>query len=121
VGHSGSAFSERFFEVIGLRGLELASGEAYVAVEPAAWYRIVREAAVPGADAILVSCTNIRVLDVVERLESDLDCPLVTSNQAAVWHCLRRLDLPDRVPGYGRLLAEALPLPSGEPVGAGRA
>ena len=108
------------FTVVGLRGLALANGSDYVAVEPSAWYRIVREAARPDADAILVSCTNIRVLDVIARLEEDLGLPLVTSNQAALWYCLRRLGLPDRIAGYGRLLAELTELPSAGPVGAAR-
>ena len=107
-------------EVVGLRGLELASGNAYVEVEPSAWYRIIREAAEPAAEAILVSCTNIRVVDVIARLEADLGCPLVTSNQAALWYCLRRLGLPDSIPGYGRLLADVVTLPSAEAVGASR-
>ena len=97
--------------VVKLRGLELTDGEAFAAVEPEAWYCIVREAVHPEAEAILVSCTGIRVLDVVERLEADLGVPLVTSNQAALWYCLRRLNLPDSILGYGRLLREAGVLP----------
>jgi maleate isomerase len=107
------------FAVVGLRGLGLTSGNAYTEVEPAAWYRIVREAARPEADAILVSCTNIRVLDAIAPLEADLRRPVVTSNQAALWYCLRRLHLADRIAGYGRLLAEVTALPEPEPVGAG--
>ena len=110
-------------EIVGLRGLELNGGNAYVRVQPEEWYRIIREAvgeASAPPDAVLVSCTNIRVLEVIARLEADLGLPLVTSNQAAAWYCLRRLGLPDTVPGYGRLLAEAQVLPAAVGVAAGR-
>lgn len=106
-------------QVVALRGLELAHGEAFVAVEPATWYRLVRETVTPDTEAILVSCTNIRVLEVIDQLEGDLGRPVVTSNQAAVWYCLRRLGLPDRIAGYGRLLRElAGPPPAAHPLAA---
>jgi maleate cis-trans isomerase len=60
----------------------------------------VAEASAP-PDAGLVSCTNIRVLEAIARLEADLGLAVV-------------------VPGYCRLLAEAQTLPAAEAVAAGR-
>jgi maleate isomerase len=39
------------------------------------------------------------VFSVIEELEHHLDRPVVTSNQAVVWDCVRRLGRPDRGPG----------------------
>ncbi|WP_434360745.1 aspartate/glutamate racemase family protein [Parasalinivibrio latis] len=42
-----------------------------------------------GADALFISCTNLRVMGLIEELEQDLGIPVVTSNQAMLWHALR--------------------------------
>ena len=48
---------------------------------------------------------SARAAEIIEPLEHDLDRPGVTSNQAMVWHSLKKLGIKDRVPGYGRLMA----------------
>lgn len=60
----------------------------------------------PEADAIFVSCGALRSLDVVEAIERRADKPVIVSNQAMMWDALRLAGIPDRIPGYGRLLAE---------------
>ena len=47
--------------------------------------------AITACDAVFVSCTNLLVMDEVERLEAELGVPLVTSNQASLWAALRRM------------------------------
>ncbi|MGE0807585.1 MAG: aspartate/glutamate racemase family protein [Burkholderiaceae bacterium] len=58
------------------------------------------------ADVLFLSCTGFGALDVIDRLEAELGKPVITSNQATIWHCLRRLGLADRIDGHGRLLRE---------------
>jgi maleate cis-trans isomerase len=54
---------------------------------------------------VFISCTAIRSAGVIAALEAELGLPVLTSNQAMVWHALRGvLGLPDRVAGFGRLL-----------------
>ena len=54
------------------------------------------------ADIIYLSCTNLPAVNLIERIESEYDVPVVTSNQAALWSALDGQDLEDVV-GYGRL------------------
>ena len=42
----------------------------------------------------------------VEPLERELHRPVITSNTATMWHCLRKMGIPDRVEGFGRLLRD---------------
>jgi maleate isomerase len=56
------------------------------------------------ADAYFITCTNVRALESIEKLERDLGRPVVTSNQALLWHALRTAGVRDTVPGLGRLL-----------------
>ena len=61
----------------------------------------------PEAEAIFISCTAFEgageVIDLVERLAGK---PVVTSNQATLWACLRSLGVSETIDGAGRLLSE---------------
>jgi maleate isomerase len=59
-----------------------------------------------GAEAYFLSCTNIRAIDAIEPLEQALGVPVISSNQAMIWHCLRKAGVNDAVAGYGRLLRD---------------
>ena len=39
-----------------------------------------------GADAIFLSCTNLRTLDIIPQLERELDMPVLSSNLVLFWH-----------------------------------
>lgn len=58
-----------------------------------------------GADAIFVSCTSLRIAALIPEIETAGGLPLVTSNQALAWHCLKLAGRPMRLAGFGRLLA----------------
>ncbi|OHV04756.1 maleate cis-trans isomerase family protein [Mycobacterium talmoniae] len=66
-------------------------------------YRTVAERIVaadhPDAQAIFVSCTNLRTYDIVDPLENMLGKPILTANQLTMWACLGRMDLPMMGPG----------------------
>ena len=94
---------EAGLEVIRDRSLNLAGSDEYLSVTPADWLRLIQEESDPRADAYLLSCTNIHSLDIIEAAERSTGKPVVASNQATLWTCLRMCGLEDRVPGLGRL------------------
>jgi len=51
------------------------------------------------AEAIVMSCTDMRAVEVIEALEERVGKPVVTSNQAMMHAAIKRLGLGDRVPG----------------------
>ena len=53
----------------------------------------------PEAQAIFVSCTNLRTYDIIEPLERMLGKPILTANQLTMWACLGRMNLPMMGPG----------------------
>ena len=55
---------------------------------------------------MFVSCGALRTLDVVDAIERQLGKPVVCSNQAMIWGCLRIAGVADRFQGYGALLRE---------------
>jgi len=110
VSHRESAYlAEEGFEVVRERSLDLPGSDAYIAIPPDEWVRIAEDEEDPDADAYLFSCTNIHSIDIIEDLEKRLDRPVVTSNQATLWTCLRQCGQPDALPGLGRLFSLQLP------------
>ena len=57
-------------------------------------------------EAIFISCTNFRAIEIIQRLEDETGKPVISSNQAAFWCALRKLGLKDQIKGYGRLLEQ---------------
>lgn len=90
-------------EVSSHSGLGLSEGQGMASIEPGEWYRRALELRNPKADAYFLSCTAIRVLPIIEALERDLGKPVLTSNQAFVWHVLRTAGFADAPPGLGTL------------------
>ena len=86
-------------------GLDLqGGGAAYSDVDPAVWYRLAMANQHDNADAYFLSCTTIRATSIISMLERDLGKPVVTSNQATVWHALRTGGVRDEIVGFGELL-----------------
>ena len=57
------------------------------------------------ADALVITCLNLRSHEVVDELEREFGKPVITSTQATLWQLLRSAGVEDRIEGYGRLLS----------------
>ena len=99
-----TSLGEHGFEVTAIAGLGLENPVEIGVVRPEVPYNLARSIANGHADALFISCTNLRTIDVITRLESDLGMPVVTSNQASFWLALRLLGINDRLSQWGRLL-----------------
>ncbi len=98
------AFFKHFgISVVREHGLEMAGARQFEAIEPSTWYRITMENRDDRADAYFISCASSRASEAIGALEYDLGRPVVTSNTAATWHCLRESGINDHVPGFGAL------------------
>lgn len=58
-----------------------------------------------GVEAVFLSCTNLRTLDVIAPLEEALRVPVLSSNQVLAWSMARAAGVLDRVSGPGALFA----------------
>lgn len=77
-------------------------------VTPAQWTKLAQENDGPDVDGVFLSCTNTTQIDAIADIEAKLGKPVVNSNQAVLWGCLRRLGaalapLP-AMPELGRLM-----------------
>lgn len=103
--HEARFFDHFGVEVLQSFGFGKTTGPDMIAIEPAQWYAQVMANRRADADAYFLSCTTIRAVPVIAALERDLGKPVVTSNQAMVWHCLRKRGIADRLDGFGTLFS----------------
>jgi len=57
-----------------------------------------------GADAVFLSCTALQGAEAAARLEARTGMPVITSNQALLWHGLRAAGQQLKIQGFGRLM-----------------
>ena len=94
---------EAGFDIIADRAVGLRNSDEYCSMPGKLWFDTAVELRRADADAYFLSCANIRAIDIIEDLETVVDRPVVTSNQAAFWWALRSAGLDDKVAGLGRL------------------
>ena len=71
------------------------------ALTPEDAYRMGIEADHPDAQVLVISCTDYRALEAVPALEKAINKPVITSNSALMYCCLKRLNLDYRTLSAG--------------------
>jgi maleate isomerase len=94
--------AETGYTVLHAVGLGLET-HAYAKVTPEEWKGVVKENTRADADGYFLSCTNTRMIEAIEDLERDLGKPVINSNQATLWACLKKLGIPHTNKKLGRL------------------
>jgi maleate isomerase len=95
----------RGFSICNIQGLNLEKDSDMVRVSPAFIHEFAASVDCDDAEAVFISCGALRALSIVDALEQKLGKPLICSNQAMLWDCLRRARITDQIFGYGRLLS----------------
>jgi maleate isomerase len=98
---------------LGTQGIEVVAERAFACttpvqqgeIAPEVWLERALQLDLQGADALLISCAGIQLSPVLGEIEARLDKPVIASNAALLWKCLRALGLAERPTRYGRLLA----------------
>lgn len=96
------------FEIASFTCLGFDDDREMARIPPATLVELAKEAVAPDAEALIVSCTALRAALVAERIEAAIGRPVVTSNQATAWMCLRLCGDETARPQLGRLMT--LPL-----------
>jgi len=93
------------FKVLSSKGLNITNAVEISEVEPefilneaVKLYRQNTE-----AQAIFLSCTNLRTFSIIDQLEKEIGIPVITSNQASLWGLLRLMKIEKSITGIGKL------------------
>jgi maleate isomerase len=107
--------NETIISYLHAAGIDVVS-EVAMAIEPGhfgrvssrQWTELARQHDSPDADGIFLSCTNTTQIEAIADIERLLGKPAVSSNQAVLWGCMRKLrgilPAPTPMPQLGRLL-----------------
>ncbi|HYZ21628.1 MAG TPA: hypothetical protein VE690_05670 [Rhodopila sp.] len=96
------------FRVLGQRALGLVSNLEIGVLDEQTAYDIAVAVDQPEAQAVMLACGNWATLGIVERLESAIGKPVLTTNQVSLWGVLRLVGVTDPVFGWGILLRDYL-------------
>jgi maleate isomerase len=81
------------------------SGRAIAEVSKETLYHLAKEVDDPQSEALFISCTALHTFELIEKLESDLGKPVISSNLSTIWNMLRMAGINDKIQGYGQLLS----------------
>ncbi|MEE8246280.1 MAG: aspartate/glutamate racemase family protein [Alphaproteobacteria bacterium] len=101
-------FEDNGFEVTRVAGGGLVETPEIQLCEPRVAYDRAREVDDDRAEAVFISCTGFRTIEILERLEADLGKPVISANQATFADCLRILGIGEAAAGFGSLFARLL-------------
>lgn len=74
-------------------------------LDPATVFDLGLAADHPDAQAIVLSCTDMRSVEIIARLEKAVGKPVISSNQAMVFQAMQLAGIGEALTGYGQLLA----------------
>jgi maleate cis-trans isomerase len=83
--------TEAGFTVVRDVPLKCASATEFETITPRHWLELARDNDSGEVDGVFLSCTNTRQIEAVVAIEQALGKPVVNSNQAVLWGCLKRL------------------------------
>ncbi len=101
-------FQRHGFDLASFTCLGLEDDREMARIRPSALVDLAREATVDDAEALFISCTALRSAGVAAEIEAAIGRPVVTSNQATAWNCLRLCGDAGPRPHWGHLMT--LPL-----------
>lgn len=67
-------------------------------------YRQIRTHCPAEAEGVLIAGTGFRCVGILDALEQDLARPVISANQASLWHSLRHAGVGQKISGFGSLL-----------------
>ncbi len=97
-------FERNGFGIASFTCLGLEDDREMARIAPASIVELARETTAPEAEALFVSCTALRAAIAVPDMEEAVGRPVVTSNQASAWNCLRLCGDDTPHPEFGRLM-----------------
>ena len=97
------------FDIARFTCLGLTDDREMARIAPAEIVAFARDATAPDCDALFISCTAVRAAGVAAEIEAAIGKPVVTSNLATAWACLRLCGDEAARPELGRLMTLAYP------------
>ena len=89
--------------VLAIKGLNIVDNREVGRKEPQLAYKLAKEVFRREVEGVFISCTNFRTIEIIDRLERELDIPVISSNIATLWAMLKKIGIKKRIYGLGAL------------------
>ncbi|WP_049734906.1 ectoine utilization protein EutA [Rhizobium ecuadorense] len=99
-------FADLGFDIDRFTCLGLSDDREMARIAPDDIASLARQALAPQSDALFIACTAVRAAEVAARIEAATGKPVVTSNLATAWACLRLCGDDRARPELGQLMTK---------------
>lgn len=100
-----SYIKESGIDIVNFKGLGLTRDSETNSIDLESIYRLGKSVNNDECEAVLLLCTGIRSVPIIEMLETDLNKPVITAIQATFWNCLRLCNVNEKIKGFGSLFS----------------
>ena len=98
-----SFFKNEKFDVTANAYLDIESDSDIWKVDPDFLYEVLINMDHAAADAVFISCTALPVLQIIKKLETNLNKFVLSSNQVLIWDTLEKIGQNNSITGFGKL------------------
>lgn len=96
-------FENLGYKVVKIQGLGLTHDAEMNRISPEALAAFVETTDHADAECVFISCGALHSTLIIEHLEKRLGKPVIGSNQASMWHCLRLAKINEKMTGFGQI------------------
>lgn len=104
----GGYFEARGFEITRFTCLGFDDDREMARIPPSTLRDLAMKASAPDCDALIILCTALRAAHVAAEIEQEIGKPVITSNLATAWMCLRLCGDKSARPELGTLFAHGI-------------
>lgn len=97
-------FTDNGYDVRAIQGLGLDTDYAIGLQTEETICNLAREVNRETSDVVILSCTNLKTAPILEKLEKELNKPVISANQATLWCALRMIGIQDKIDDLGTLM-----------------
>lgn len=97
-------FTANGFDVVKMAGLGLDTDYAIGLQTTDSICQLADDVNTDMAEAVVLSCTNLKTAPIIDHLENRLQKPVISANQATLWLALRSIGINDALPELGKLM-----------------
>jgi len=95
---------DKQIEIDTFSGFNLEYDSDIAKVDPQHLIKIIKDIDHSTVDAIFVSCTALRIVEVLQEAEDLIKKTVISSNQAIIWDSIRSVEIKSGIEGFGKLL-----------------
>ena len=94
---------DRQIEIDTFSGFNIDNDMDVAKVDPQHLIKTIKKINYSDVDAVFVSCTALRIVEVLQEVEDFIKKPVISSNQAIIWDSIRSVNINGNINGYGKL------------------